>query len=383
METTAQAAPAGLILGAGDVRIWGMSAAERLRRIFRRVGVAAADEAPGAGTVVIALGGWVYDESLIRTLAGRPGSVLLTDDGQAVAAHVPAARAAEAAAALGQGADPGGLTRLSLAELSYNQELRKREDPILLELTRDNVRAVEARTFKGSYKGVTDLVTKHVWPVPARIVTRWCAQARLTPNMVTFVGFLGVLGAQYFFWNGAFGLGLICAWIMTFLDTVDGKLARVTMTSSKIGNVFDHGIDLIHPPFWWWAWYVGAFHLGNPPPASWYVQWIHLTPLPMAELALAVILIGYVVQRVEEGIFMRAFGMHVHAWRPFDSFFRQITARRNPNLLILTPAWALGAPQLGFYLVAIWTAVSLVVHTAQLVQAFATPRERVVSWLSR
>ncbi|MCW5761449.1 MAG: CDP-alcohol phosphatidyltransferase family protein, partial [Phenylobacterium sp.] len=171
MTTTTQAAPAGLILGAGpesgDVRIWGMSAAERLRRIFRRVGVAAADRAPASGTVVVALGGWVYDESLIRTLAQRPGSVLLADDGQAVAAHVHAERAAEASAAIERGADPGGLTRLSPAELSYNPELRKREDPILLRLTRDNVRAVEARTFKGSYKGVTDLVTKHVWPVPA------------------------------------------------------------------------------------------------------------------------------------------------------------------------------------------------------------------------
>jgi phosphatidylglycerophosphate synthase len=383
LQTTAQPAPAGLILGAGDVRIWGMSAAERLRRIFARVGVRAADQPPAAGDVVIALGDWVYDESLIRALAQRPGSVLIADDGRAVAANAPAARASEVSAALGQGADPGGLTRLSPGELSYNAELRKREDPILLRLTPETVRAVEARTFKGSYKGVTDLVTKHVWPVPARIVTRWCATAGLSPNMVTFAGLLLVLAAQYLFWNGQFGLGLACAWVMTFLDTVDGKLARVTMTSSKVGNVFDHGIDLIHPPFWWWAWFVGAFHLHNPPPASWYGQWFNLSPLPLPELALAVILVGYIVQRVEEGVFMRVFGMHVHAWRPFDSFFRQITARRNPNLILLTGAWALGRPDIGFYLVAIWTAISLAVHTVQLVQAFATPRGRVVSWLAR
>lgn len=381
MQTNVEWAPAGRILGDSDVRIWGMTARERLRRIYRRAGVA--ESAPPGGTVVLTRGTWVYDESVIKTLVARPGAVLVAADGEAVAAHVPAARADEAAEALEAGRDPGGLTRLSLEELSYNQELRKREEPILLKLSRENVRAVEARTFKGSYKGVTDLVTKHVWPVPARIVTRWCAMAGFTPNMVTFLGFLLVLGAQYYFWNGQFGLGLICAWIMTFLDTVDGKLARVTMTSSKIGNVFDHGIDLIHPPFWWWAWYVGAFHLASPPPAGWYVEWMSVSPLPLPELALAVILAGYVVQRVEEGIFMRAFGMHVHAWRPFDSFFRQITARRNPNLLILTPAWALGRPDVGFYLVAIWTALSLVVHTVQLVQAFATPRERVVSWLSR
>jgi len=369
------AAPAGMILGAGEVRIWGMTARERLRRTFARAKLAVVDAAPASGGVVLALGGWVYDESLLATLAKRPGSVLFTDEGEAVAAHVTADRAAEAAAALERGADPGGLQRLSLAELSYNEALRKREAPVLVRLTPENVRAVEARTFAGSYKGVTDIVTKYWWPIPARIVTRWCAVAGFSPNQVTFVGFLLVLAAFWLFWQGQFGLGLVCAWIMTFLDTVDGKLARVTLTSSAIGNVFDHGIDLVHPPFWWWAWYVGCFGAAA------------ITP-DLAGYGLLVILIGYVVQRIFEGIFMRRYGFHVHSWRPFDSFFRLITARRNPNLLILTPAWMLSfwvpsAPQIGFYLVALWTALSLVVHAGQLVQALATPRERVVSWLSR
>lgn len=367
--TEATAAPAGMILGAGEVRIWGMSAAERLRRTFARAGVAVVAAAPTTGGVVLALGGWVYDEVLLATLAKRPNAVLISDEGEAVAAHVPAARVAEAAAALENGADPGGLVRLSLAELSYNSALRKKEPPVLVRLTADNVRAVEARTFAGSYKGVTDLVTKYWWPVPARIVTRWCAVAGLRPNHVTFLGFLLTLAAFWLFWEGQFGWGLICGWIMTFLDTVDGKLARVTLTSSAIGNIFDHGIDLIHPPFWWFAWYVGCQATGH--------------PVPWAELSIAVILGGYVFQRVEEGVFMRMFGFHVHAWRPFDSFFRLITARRNPNLLILTPAWLLGYPGIGLFLVAVWTGLCLIVHGAQVVQAMAMGRARVVSWLSR
>ncbi len=46
-------------------------------------------------------------------------------------------------------------------------------------------------------------------------------------------------------------------WLMTFLDTVDGKLARVTVTSSRLGDVLDHGLDIIHPPLWYIAWGVG------------------------------------------------------------------------------------------------------------------------------
>ena len=367
-ETTA-AAPSGLILGTGEVRLWGMTAAERLRRTFERAELALVTQPPASGGVVLALGNWVYDEALLATLAKRPNAVLVTDESEAVAAHVPAARAAEVGAALLRGEYPGGLQRLSLAELSYNSDLRKKEPPVLVRLTPENVRAVEARTFAGSYKGVTDLVTKYLWPVPARIVTRWCAVAGVRPNHVTFLGLLLTLAAFALFWKGEFTWGLVCAWIMTFLDTVDGKLARVTLTSSKIGNIFDHGIDLIHPPFWWFAWWVGCQQLGLRPPHP--------------RLAVEVMIAGYVFQRVIEGIFMRRFGFHVHSWRPFDSWFRLITARRNPNLLILTPAWLLGLPELGFYAVVIWTAISLGVHALQFVQAFATPRVRVVSWLSR
>jgi phosphatidylglycerophosphate synthase len=318
---------------------------------------------------VLVLGGWVYDEILLATLAKRPGSVLLSDEGEAVAAHVPSEQVDAASIALLRGQDPGGLQRVSLTELAYNSALRKKEPPVLVRLTTGNVRAVEARTFTGAYKGVTDLVTKYWWPVPARIVTRWCAVAGLRPNFVTFVGFLLVLAAFWLFWEGQFGLGLVCAWVMTFLDTVDGKLARVTLTSSPIGNIFDHGIDLIHPPFWWFAWYVGCQQSGY--------------PVPWPELCLALILGGYVLQRVEEGVFMRLFGFHVHAWRPFDSFFRLITARRNPNLLILTPAWALGVPEIGLVIVAVWTAACLGVHAVQVIQGLLLGRARVVSWLSR
>ena len=356
----AGATPFGIILGEGAARIWGMSARERLRRMYARAGLALVDAAPAAGgrSVVLASADWVFDEALIATLAKRPGSVLVTEGGEAVAAHVAAADAPAAARALEAGAAPEGLQRLHPDELAYNSALRKREPPVLVRLSDANVRAVEARTFAGSYKGVTDVVTKYLWPRPARIVTRWCALAGLKPNQVTLAGLVLVIAAFCLFWRGEFGWGLACAWVMTFLDTVDGKLARVTLTSSPIGNVLDHGIDLVHPPFWWWAWWAGCFKINLPP--------------PWPELTLGVIIAGYVLQRAEEGVFMRLFGFHVHAWRPFDSFFRLITARRNPNLLILTPAWLVGRPDIGLFLVAVWTGLSLVVHAAQLVQAAAT-----------
>ncbi|CAN5398229.1 CDP-alcohol phosphatidyltransferase family protein [soil metagenome] len=362
--------------GRAETRLWGMTSAERLSRIYRRLNLReAASNAVLIDDVLVVDAGWVFDESLIKALAGRPGVALTDETGRIVALHATAAQAVAAVAKINAGEDPADavptLTRLTALELgsAYNSALRKKEPPVLERLTPETRVAVEKRLFQGSYKGVTDLVTKYVWPTPARIVTRWCALAKMTPNQVTLIGFIMVLAAFYLFWKGQFGWGLVCAWIMTFLDTVDGKLARVTLTSSKWGNVFDHGIDLVHPPFWWWAWYVGVGAVG-------------LT-MPHGGLALAIIVGGYVFQRVEEGIFLALFKVEMHAWRPFDSFFRLITARRNPNLIMLTLALLAGRPDIGFLAVAIWTAICLVVHAVQILQGLLVPKGAVVSWLSR
>ena len=181
-------------------------------------------------------------------------------------------------------------------------------------------REIERILFGASYKGVTDFVTKYLWPAPARVATRWCAERAIRPNTVTALSAACVVAAYLCFARGYFALGVVFAWSMTFLDTVDGKLARVTLTSSKFGNVFDHGVDLIHPPFWYFAWWQG---LGDSADAVLYA-------------ALWVNLVGYVVGRLMEGFFLAAYKIEIHAWRPIDSYFRLITARRNPNLAILT-----------------------------------------------
>lgn len=373
MTNGLQRATAGVVVGVSDVRVWGQTSTARLERTFGRQGlkVASLDSLNADDAVVLAHAGWVLDEALVRSLAGQLGAVLVDGDGRPVGACVPAAQAPAAAAALEAGRAPESETILDAVALigAYNDDLRKREAPVLEPLSAENVRAVEKRLFQGSYKGVTDVVTKYVWPTPARIVTRWCAQIGMTPNQVTTLGFVLMLLALWAFWRGEYGWGLVAAWIMTFLDTVDGKLARVTLTSSAWGNVFDHGIDLIHPPFWWVAWVVGLAAVG--------------LPLEHPEPVLWVIVGGYVVQRLIEGVFIRYFKMHIHMWRPFDSFFRLITARRNPNLILLTLSCLLRRPDIGIVAVAVWTAASLLVHFVQLAQAAMAPRGSLVSWLAR
>ena len=359
----------GVIVGHSPLRVWGLPSDVRLQRQLKRAG--AIEDASQAQRQVLLRADWVYDDALVRGLVGADDDVaLVAPDGGVVGLGVAAA-ATDAAALLAERRAPATARTVTPAQIAdgYNDALRKREPPYLMPLTAADLPAIERRIFAGAYKGVTDLVTLYAWPRPARWVTRLCADAGITPNQVTSASLLLVFAAMALFWTGHCGWGLAAAWVMTFLDTVDGKLARVTLTSSRWGNVFDHSIDLIHPPFWWWAWIVGL-------PAAGF-------SLPEASLVLTVIVAGYVLQRVEEGIFMACFGMDMHVWRRFDSRLRLITARRNPNLLLLTASLLAGRPDLGILAVAWWTALCFVIHGLRIAQAaLARRRGPLRSWLA-
>jgi phosphatidylglycerophosphate synthase len=317
------------------------------------------------GSIILLRADAVLDEPLIPILIKRR-DLLLQGDGPEgkvpVAAHVLPENA-KAVAELLKGkkpATPAHLLVRSPSDLgaAFWKELRKREVPYALIVDEANKAEVEWRTFMGTYKGATDVITKRLWPVPAFHVTRALASMPITPNAVTALAAVLVIVAFFLFLNAHFAWGLVAAWLMTFLDTVDGKLARTTLTSSKWGDVFDHAIDLVHPPFWYIAWALGLAAAGFAWGTATY-WW-----------AIATILGGYVVQRLMEGVAIKWLGMEIHIWRPIDTRFREITARRNPNLIILTLSVLIGRPDLGLIAVAAWTAACLLVHAVQLAHAF-------------
>jgi phosphatidylglycerophosphate synthase len=367
---------------AEETRIWGLTADERLRRSLQAAGCAdvervagdAAVSVPDSGSALLFRGDAIFDPRLIEALAATPDTLLcapLPGAGPGcapVAVHTDAARFAEALALLRAGAAPagalGGLRRVGPGELApaYIAALRKAEPPYVLLARPEEAAAIEQRLFGAAYKSVTDLVTKWAWPAPAAAATRVLARRRVHPNTVTIASWILAIAAAWLFLEGRFGLGLVAAWAMTFLDTVDGKLARVTLTSSPLGNVLDHGLDLIHPPFWYLAWGFGVW--GG------------------IDAATAVVVIGYLAGRLLEGLFLLLFSMETHCWRPIDTLFRTITARRNPNMILLSVSAVAGAPDLGMAMVAIWTLVSIGFHGVRLLQAVAARArgEAIAPW---
>jgi phosphatidylglycerophosphate synthase len=348
------------IVGDCQAKIFGLRPADRLRRQLR--------ERPDSR--VVAHASAVIDDAALQWLLENPGKVLSTAVGRPLAVAVSADDEESAASGLVAEGTLVFPPECATGE-RFVRKLRRRVAVAGFSLLEEPARRIERRLFGNVYKGVTDLVTKWVWPWPAFQVTRVCARLGITPNMVTLAGLVLVFVAGWLFWQGNIAAGLAAAWGMTFLDTVDGKLARVTATSSRVGDILDHGTDILHPPVWWYLLAVGIERTegsGSPP----------------ILLAFWIILGCYIVGRLIEEGFKRRFGFNQYIWEPFDSRFRLIVSRRNTILLLMTLGVLLVAPDEAYWLAAIWSVVSTFIQFLRFSQASAAARRGrpIQSWLA-
>ncbi|MXS84915.1 CDP-alcohol phosphatidyltransferase family protein [Nitrosomonas sp. HPC101] len=369
------------IVGNSEISLWGMDGRTRLERMLRTIKTAIVVEEEeisqltGTDPVLLLRADYLFDSRVINALMALREPVVLV----APLDEIPVAILTDGknAAAMREVLNekrlvPDDLSICTLKDLpiQVQQNLKKKDPPYVLPMLRCNQLELESELFAASYKGVTDLVTKWLWPWPAFMVTRLCVRLGLKPNHVTLLSLVLAVLAGVAFWYGAFGIGLMMAWLMTFLDTVDGKLARVTLTSSKLGDVLDHGLDIIHPPLWYLAWGVGLMATA--------------TPVANLELLVWLMFIGYVGGRLCEGAFqfwLASFDIFI--WCKVDSFHRLITARRNPNLILLTAGWMADRPDIGFILVVSWHLLSTLFLIYRLFAAWQSRSQNGVlhSWM--
>ena len=333
------------------------------------------DRIPENSQILLINGNFLFENRTLSGVLARPDSILSHPESHAAAAafinsrHLPGMLAYFREQSRELPHDPQRIKPGDMA--AFDESLRRSTTPLLESICAQRKSELENLLYGNAYRGITDLVTKFVWPRPAKRMVHVCAVTGITPNMVTSAGLLLVIAACYFFLKGQYGPGLLAGWLMTFLDTVDGKLARVTIKSSKFGHLFDHSIDLFHPPFWYIYWgmslldfqAVMGFDQGQ-------MYWL--------------IILAYVVGRVVEGVFPLLGNCSVFTWRPYDAWFRLVTARRNPNLILLTLSFFIAKPEWGFVAVTFWTVFTSVILVLRLFYA-AVVRMRqgpLTSWLS-
>ena len=249
----------------------------------------------------------------------------------------------------------GSVQELILTDVpSYIRKLRRDLPVYLLRIVDPASRdRVERFLFWSNYKGSTDFFTKYVYPPLVWRAVRPLARWRIHPNVVSLfnvcITFLAVPLFAQGYWITAFTL----AYTMSVLDSVDGKLARLTFSASKLGDILDHGLDIIHPPVWYFAW-------------AWALR-AGVTTAPVMQLAVWMAVL-YVLDRIVAGLFSARVGQSIHGCTPFDERMRTFISRRNINVPLFMGGLLLGRPVPTFVMIVVWQAVSLGFHSLRLVQ---------------
>lgn len=396
-----------------DLRVFGMTLLERLLRALAEIDAAPSEvrvELPADVPVPVDLPPelasalrlrWSREhepavERLARVLRGASGKVVLALDADLVVdtrvlAHF-AASSGNLAYVTGEGDERcallrldgplpdvtvrgGGLVALAEAALrvgaaaefgesdfdGYVRKLRRELPPYLFrvfdEASRDRV---ERFLFWSNYKGSTDFLTKYVYPPIVWRLVRPLARRRVHPNWVTAVSYVATFTSIPLFATGLWLPGLTLAYVMSVLDSVDGKLARLTYTSSRFGDVFDHGLDVVHPPLWYMAWALGLS--GGDPGSGLFIASLWLLGF-------------YVLDRLCAPIFKARTGRSIHGYTPLDERMRTFISRRNVNLAAFSVALALdavrgggGLATLTFYVIVAWQVVGFVWHAARTIR---------------
>lgn len=242
----------------------------------------------------------------------------------------------------------------------------RRNVPFTLERIADEKdrASLERRMFLMNYKGSTDFMTKWVYPPLVWQCVKFCVRWNVHPNTVTVASILLAIAAVPLFAQSYWLIGFLAAYGMSVLDSVDGKVARVTLTDSPIGNVLDHGLDIVHPPFWYAAWALGlgASTAGGPLySALWWLVFF------------------YVADRLVLMVAKKRFKRGLHAVTTLDGTARTFIARRNVNLVVMTIGIMVGLGEQAFYFITIWQGLTFCWHSIRTVWLF--PRSRFERYL--
>lgn len=249
--------------------------------------------------------------------------------------------------------------RLRLAELDrYSRELRGDVEPYVL-------RAGSPAERRRAWSVLLDHVQKRSLDLPGQYfdtpfenaLVRRLAPTRVTPNQITLLTLLVAMGVAMLFARGWLRAGVLIALVVGVLDGVDGKLARLKLATSKLGEL-EHIGDFFYEN----AWYLTlALHFAAATGAGWF--WLAGAALVACDLVDS--LLYLTVQRRT--------GRMLDELSPFDRRFRAIAGRRNVYVMIFVAGFFSGHAASAYLAAVGWAVVTVAVHALRTFGVVARP----------
>ena len=230
----------------------------------------------------------------------------------------------------------------------YIPELRQTAVPSLIKLQdRSSIRAIENEMYEKTFKGVIDFIAAYIYRIPVRGLVRVLAPTRITPNLVTAVSVLCSLAAIPLFAMGWLGTGLAVAFVFIIADSLDGKLARMTVRFSKVADKVDHFTSPTFETCYYLAW-------------GWHFSGGDFSTLPGKSAVLLACV--FLMDRIVTSVFGCKYGRSLLDYNKCDARFHLIAARRNINLFIMAIGVVLQNPLAALYAATLWMFITMLWH---------------------
>jgi len=215
--------------------------------------------------------------------------------------------------------DTAKIELLDVETLSrHNFSLRRYVRPNWIKVTSaKDFEAAKVTLIGGAQKGSLDLPAERIHAPLENAAINWLSETRATPNQVTLVTNIAawlITGAilSGFLWWGMFAAAAVC-----IMDGLDGKLARVKLMTSKLGE-FEHIFDMLFEYSWWLSlgWVIGGQSVNS----FYFVAGLVLVVVSFVDHLIAVVFWFGLGRRYQRTI---------DNFTPFDLGFRKIAGRRN------------------------------------------------------
>jgi len=248
--------------------------------------------------------------------------------------------------------------RLPLATLErYSPELRGTVEPYVIKCgTSDERREAWHVLLDHVQKRSLDLPGQYFDTPFENFLVRRFAPTDVTPNQITLVTLVVASVVAALFLRGWLRVGVVLALVVGVLDGVDGKLARLKLATSKLGEL-EHVGDFFYENAWYLA-LARHLHLATQRPQLWYAGLV----LVGCDLVDSLLYLG-----VE-----RHTGRMLDELTPFDRCFRAIAGRRNVYVMILVVGFFSGRAAQAFLCAVVWAGVTVAVHGFRMMWVLAT-----------
>ena len=251
----------------------------------------------------------------------------------------------------------------------YVHELRLQFVPYFFVYTHAlDIRQMQNIMYEANFKGTLDFIATYVYKYPVREITKLLSRHPwVTPDFITVLSIASSFTVPLLLAIGEMGWAVLVGWLMFIFDSVDGKLARLTVRLNPTMGVIEHATSA--PAIF--LWFAGL---------GWYFSNGQLLEFTHPASATAWSLMAlYWLDKGVNGIFKPRFGIDLYNYAPIDRFFHLFACRRAIIHLIITLGWATGYRDEAFYFLGIWMVISFMFHLFRCGWILATDEPQTVA----